>query len=181
MRKSSSVAFLHVEPPSLSPLRHANGTGSLKDIVSKYNVIKKSKTPATDRLFINSPLLSNTKHEEYNSAVSTLHYLAKRIRPDILTAVSFCATRVLHPSVEDQSMLERMLSYIYSTIEKKFILRIGADCTIKTYVDSSFGLYADGKSVTIMLGPAPIFVKSSKQKIVTRSSTESELVGISDA
>ena len=32
-----------------------------------------------------------------------------------------------------------------------------------------------------MLGRATIYVKSSKQKIVTRSSTESELVGISDA
>jgi hypothetical protein len=32
-----------------------------------------------------------------------------------------------------------------------------------------------------MLGKATIYVKSGKQKIVTRSSTESELVGISDA
>ena len=51
-------------------------------------------------------------------------------------------------------------------------------------MDSSFGVYDDGKSITgivIMLGRATIYVKSSKQKIVTRSSTESELVGISDA
>ena len=112
----------------------------LEDIVSKYIVIEKSKTPATDRLFItdiNSQLLSNTKREKYHLAVVTLHYLAKRIRPDILTAVSFCATRVLHPSVEDQLKLERILNYICSTIEKKFILGIRADCTIKTYVDSS--------------------------------------------
>ena len=32
-----------------------------------------------------------------------------------------------------------------------------------------------------MLGNAPIYVKSGKQKIVTRSSTEAELVGISDS
>jgi hypothetical protein len=31
-----------------------------------------------------------------------------------------------------------------------------------------------------MLGDAMVYVKSGKQKIVTRSSTESELVGISD-
>lgn len=51
-------------------------------------------------------------------------------------------------------------------------------------MDSSFGVYEDGKSITgivIMLGGANIHVKSSKQKIVTRSSTESKLVGISDA
>jgi hypothetical protein len=32
-----------------------------------------------------------------------------------------------------------------------------------------------------MLGNAPIYVKSGKQKIVTRSSTEAELVGITDS
>jgi hypothetical protein len=40
------------------------------------------------------------------------------------------------------------------------------------------------KSVTgviIMIGRATVYVKSGKQKIITRSSTESELVGLSDA
>ena len=35
--------------------------------------------------------------------------------------------------------------------------------------------------VVIMIGNATIYVKSGKQKIVTRSSTEAELVGVSDA
>ena len=35
--------------------------------------------------------------------------------------------------------------------------------------------------VVIMLVDAPVYVKSGKQKIVTRSSVEAELVGISDA
>lgn len=51
-------------------------------------------------------------------------------------------------------------------------------------MDASFGLYEDGKSVTgvaIMIGDASIYVRSGKQKIVTKSSTESELVEISDA
>ena len=51
-------------------------------------------------------------------------------------------------------------------------------------VDSSFGTYEDMKSVTgtiIYLGEAPMYFKSSKQKVVTRSSTEAELIGISDA
>ena len=113
----------------------------------------------------------------------TMHYLAKRVRPDILTAVSFCATKVLAPTVEDQSKLDRILGYLQSTPTQQLILRIGDKPVLRAYVDSSFGTYADCKSVTgavIMLGDAPVCFKSSKQKIVSRSSTEAELVGISD-
>ena len=114
----------------------------------------------------------------------TLHYLAKRVRPDILAAVSFCATRVLSPSDQDQVKLERILGYLSTTLDQKLLLRIGDSMEVRAYVDSSFGTYPDSKSVTgtvIFLGGAPIYFKSSKQKVVTRSSTEAELIGISDA
>lgn len=116
--------------------------------------------------------------------VMTLYYLAKRVRPDILTSVSWCASRVLNPTQEDEKKLDRILEYLLNTIDQKLILRIGKDVVLRAFVDASFGLYEDGKSVTgvvIMIGNAIIYVKSGKQKIVTRSSTESELVGISDA
>ena len=83
-------------------------TGYLKDIVSEYYVIMKSKTPATDRLFvtdISGPLLSNTKREEYHSAVMTLHYLAKRIRPDILTKKNRNSRLLGHVSFDGQNHL----------------------------------------------------------------------------
>jgi hypothetical protein len=161
--------------------------GYLKELFKKYKVTKKCKTPATDSLFIsseNSPELSRVKREQFHSVVMTLHYLAKRTRSDILTAVSFCATRVLNPTEEDEKKLDRIMSYLLETQDHKLVLRIGTNVEIRAHVDSSFGVYDDGKSVTgvvIMIGGAPIYVKSSKQKIVTRSSTEAELVGISDA
>jgi len=56
---------------------------------------------------------------------------------------------------------------------------------VKCYVDAAYGLHDDGKSVTgsvITLGESgPIHAKSSKQKIVTKSSTEAELVAASDS
>jgi hypothetical protein len=55
---------------------------------------------------------------------------------------------------------------------------------VRAFVDASFGTYDDVKSVTgviIMIGRATVYVKCGKQKIITRSSTESELVGLSDA
>jgi hypothetical protein len=113
-----------------------------------------------------------------------LHYLAKRIRSDILTAVSFAATRVLCPDEDDLKKLERILSYLLYTKDQKMVLRIGSEILVRAFVDASFGTYDDMKSVTgviIMIGRATVYVKRGKQKIITRSSTESELVGHSDA
>ena len=161
--------------------------GYVKDVIRKYGVTKAFKTPAGDGLFTsdeNSPALSPEKCALFLSAVMTLHYLAKRVRPDTLAAVSWCATRVLHPTEEDERKLDRILGYLLHTQDQTLILRIGEKCELRAYVDSSHGVYPDGKSVTgvvHMIGDAPVYFKASKQPIVTRSSTESELVGISDA
>ena len=64
------------------------------------------------------------------------------------------------------------------------VLRTGRFFHLNAFVDASFGIYSDMKSVTgvvIKIGEATIYVKSGKQKILTRSSTEAELVGLSDA
>ena len=64
------------------------------------------------------------------------------------------------------------------------VLRVGDKIEVRAYVDASFGTYQDMKSVTgvmIMIGGACVYIKSGKQKIITRSSTEAELVGLSDA
>ena len=64
------------------------------------------------------------------------------------------------------------------------VLGIGPEIQLKAYIDTSFGTYEDVKSVTgivLMIGNATVYVKSGKQKIVTRSSTGAELVGLSDA
>jgi hypothetical protein len=56
--------------------------------------------------------------------------------------------------------------------------------TVLGYVDASYGVHADMKSHTgtvIGIGRGPIFCKSSTQKINTKSSTESDLVGLSDS
>lgn len=66
--------------------------GYVVDVITKYNVTKQCRTPATDRLFhttADSPLLTSEKRELFRSCVMTLYYLAKRIRPEILIAISY--------------------------------------------------------------------------------------------
>jgi hypothetical protein len=116
--------------------------------------------------------------------VMRLFYLAKRVRPDILLATTFLSTRISKPSNQDRQKLDRIIAYINGTKE----LCLNFDCSkgldVIAYVDASFGVHKEFKSHTgsiINLGNNPIHVKSSKQKLNTKSSTEAELVGVSDS
>ena len=54
---------------------------------------------------------------------------------------------------------------------------------LKGYADASYGVHQDAKSHTglfITLGRGPILVKSYKQKCVTKSSCEAEIIALSD-
>jgi hypothetical protein len=55
--------------------------------------------------------------------------------------------------------------------------------SINSFIDASFACHPDIKSHTgqfTSLGGGAISTKSSKQRLVTKSSTEAELVGLSD-
>jgi hypothetical protein len=54
---------------------------------------------------------------------------------------------------------------------------------VHTYIDASYAVHRDAKShtgVVITLVGGAIYCKSSKQKVVSKSSTEAELIGVSD-
>jgi hypothetical protein len=62
-------------------------------------------------------------------------------------------------------------------------LRPGKTVQIEADIDASYGVHSDGKShsaLHLSLGARNIFAKSTKQKIVCKSSTEAELVALSD-
>jgi hypothetical protein len=117
--------------------------------------------------------------------VAKLLYLAKRVRPDILTTISFLATRVKEPTFQDSIKLNRVCRDIRSTKEKCIVLKASGD--VVAYVDASHAIHSkDGKSHTgvyVTLGEGPIFVRSTKQSstVMTKSSTEAEIVALSDA
>jgi hypothetical protein len=117
--------------------------------------------------------------------VAKLLYIAKRTRPDLLLSVSFLSTRVNSPDIDDWSKLNRLLKYINGTKSLGIILSPEPDgqTMLRAFIDASYGVHRDGKShsgMLLSLGCGPILVKSSKQKIVTKSSTEAELVALSD-
>jgi hypothetical protein len=146
-------------------------------------------TPATDHLFDvreDAQKLSKTDADFFRSYVAKMLYVCKRCRPEGLTAVSFLSTRVQDPDIDDLAKLRRLLGYLLGSRERVIILRIGDQIKVSVYADAAYAVHAlSGRSHTgcvITVGDAgPVFVKSSKQKIVTKSSTEAELVALSDS
>jgi hypothetical protein len=160
--------------------------GYINELLKQHHIDGTTTTPANENLFKikeQSKLLLNDKKEEFHSIVAKLLYLAKRVRPDILVSTIFLTTRVTNPTEDDWFKLERVLKYLNGTKEIGMILSANDIIQIFAYVDAAFGCHADYKGHTggfISLGNGPVHVKSSKQKLVTKSSTESELVGLSD-
>jgi hypothetical protein len=128
-----------------------------------------------------SPLLSNPKN--FRSPCMALMYLARLKRPDILNAVSVLATRTAAPTEEDRAKLERVFGYLKKT--KLLGLRFSkGDSKLRIYADGAHGFHPEGSGqggIIITYGSAPIYSKSWKVKIITRSSTETELVVLEEA
>ena len=160
----------------------------VRDILSECGVTLPRATPAAETLFevrSNVVKVSPTEAAFFHTYVMKILYLAKRVRPECLTAVSFLTTRVHDCDIDDMAKLKRLLGYLLGTRDRGIILRIGEHMAVRAFIDAAYGVHtSSGKSHTgcaIVLGDAgALSCKSTKQKIVTKSSTEAELVGLSD-
>jgi len=157
------------------------------EIIAGAGVVAERKTPATETLFEVriAPKLDPAKRDYFRSYVAKLLYVSKRVRPEMLAAVSFLSTRAAEPDIDDLAKLHRVLGYLLGTRERGVVLRIGDTMTVSAFVDAAYGVHTgSGKShsgCAIVLGNnGPVHVKSTKQKLVTKSSTEAELVALSD-
>jgi hypothetical protein len=160
----------------------------INDILVKYSSIRGIvATPAKDDFLTvdaSSPLLNDSDKADFHSLVARLLYLAKRVRPDILFPVVWLSTKVQSPSSYDFAKLKRVVRYLRGTPTLGIVLTSPASSTLDFSIDASFGVHADAKShtgVVVSYGYGPLFASSRKQSIVTKSSTEAELVGTADA
>jgi hypothetical protein len=160
--------------------------GYIRDILDDLKVDGYRVTPATDFLFEVTEgfdVVPDDKMKEYHSIVARLLYLALRVRPDILTSISFLASRVGKCTSEDWEKLQRVLMYLNGDPDLGIVLRPNESLSMYAYVDASFAVHPGMSSHTggvLTMGSGPLYVMSKKQGLVTKSSTESELVGVSD-
>ena len=149
---------------------------------------KFASTPAINNIFDKgeSPLLNDKNSGIFHSYVMRVAYLAKRVKPELSVAVSYMSTQVTKPNENDLRKLDRSIRYVRDHVGAGITLiakGTGKIVEVTAHIDASFGCHENGKShtgVCISLGDGPVFVRSVKQKIVTKSSTEAELVALSD-
>jgi hypothetical protein len=163
--------------------------GMCDEIVNSCGVEGVATSPAMGTLFEvdpnKTPLDNTAKQEWFHSYVAKLLYLAKRVKPECLTTVSYLATRVNKADTDDIGKLNRLLRYLRYSAGRGIRLCPGErGVCVRAYIDAAYGVHVDGKSHTgsaLMIGDNGLcYVKSGKQSITVKSSTEAEFVGTSD-
>ena len=143
-------------------------------------------TPAAKNLFnidSKSELLNKKEREEFHPCVAKGLYIGKRSRPDIQMPIVVLLSRVTKPNQSDLQKLVRIAKYLKGT--KKLCLTLGIDDVriLKWMVDSSHAVHDDFKGHTggcLSWGIGSPISISQKQKLNSRSSTESEIIGVDD-
>lgn len=138
--------------------------------------------PTVEEQIRNMQALNAEESALYRSIVASCLYLSKRSRPDWLYAVNSLCRHAQSPTLGDKIALGRLLKYANKTKSKKLRLKC-EELELKVYIDASFANNEDRKStsgVVIMLGGAVLWAKSAKQNIISKSSTEAELIALSD-
>ena len=144
------------------------------------------KTPAPDNLFVvneDCEKLSEAASADFHTIVAKTLYVTKRARPDTCLAIAFLTTRVRAPDVDDWRKLSCLMEYLRNDRLRPLILSADGSGVLMWYVDASFAVHPNMRSHTggvFTMGRGFPINSSTKQKLNTRSSTESELVAVDD-
>jgi hypothetical protein len=127
--------------------------------------------------------LAQKKDVEFHNLVAKTLYATKRARPDTCTAIAFLTTRVREPDKDDWTKLAHLMRYIRVTRTMPLILSANGRDILKWWVDASFAVHPNMRGHSgggLSLGCGFPIVSSTKQKLNTRNSTETEIVGADD-
>jgi hypothetical protein len=176
---------MHVEYNPSSGLVLLSQPGYIDKILKEFQIGPdyKSEVPYSKSLF-DVDEGDTYQVELFRSRVMMLSYLCKT-RPDIRLSVAYLSTRVSNPTKKDHLKLLRVAKYLNATKHLKFRI-LTKDLQLYVSADASYAINVDCKSQSgVMLwlgwGDSSFYCSSKKQSLVTRSSTESELVALTSA
>ena len=130
-----------------------------------------STTPAANHLFQtneNAEKLGATDAVLYHHLVAKFLYLGKRMRPDLLTAISFLCTRIQNPDVDDFKKLGRCLRYLRDSKHLSLTLEADDMTVIQWWVDASFATHPNCRShngATLSFGKGSVYSLSCKKNL----------------
>jgi hypothetical protein len=158
--------------------------GYIKSMLSKFQVSKVSKTPSTKDFFERGKETELVDPTLFLSKLMSCMYLAIGTRLDILKEVVFLATKCKCPILSDMKKIDRVLQYINYSRDKVRVFKV-KDLSVWIYIDAAYGVHQNGRShsgCVITLGEhgGTVDARSSKQSLVTLSSTEAEIVAVHD-
>jgi hypothetical protein len=159
--------------------------GYVKEILKEYQPRRSYPTPCTEDIFKRPPEELDgdpVDVTEYLSKLMKLMFLATRTRPDLQLTLSVLSTKARNPNVHDMERLDRVVGYLLETKDKGLWINI-SNLKLHAYFDASWACHSDLKGhsgILITLGKngLPLIWKSKKQKVVSRSSTEAELIAM---
>jgi hypothetical protein len=120
---------------------------------------------------------------DYKSRVAKVMYLATKTRPDLLFTVSTLASRASEPYEADVKSLNHLYEYINSNQKVPLKFKC-SDMTLSASVDASHDIHRDSKGhsgLIVSIGGVPVFHRSTKQKNVSTSAMQAEIVALFDS
>ncbi|KAJ5504596.1 hypothetical protein N7463_007470 [Penicillium fimorum] len=124
----------------------------------------------------------------YQQKVGSAGYATTITRPDAAKATARLAQFLTNPSPQHQQAADRVITYLYSTRNLAIEYSAGAASagmdSVQFASDASYGDHLDRKSSAgyiCQVYGGPVDWKASKQHTVTTSTTEAELLGLSEA
>ena len=128
-------------------------------------------------------LLLGDKTDEFHLVTAKLLHISKRSRPNADTLVAYLTTRVTKSTNYDWYKLKRGLKWLKQKINDERISGVVGEGIIQTWIYVSYGVHVDMRGQTggaISMGRGTLMNKSMKKKLNTKSSPETEVIGVSD-
>jgi hypothetical protein len=154
-------------------------------VIEEFGDRGESKTPGSNELLIDdlSEPLDENERIKFHAVVAKLLYLVKRCRPDCLLVVSKLSGRVTCANQGDLNKLNKLMGYLSGTKNFGILIKWDIPFKIEFFVDASYMSDSEGRSrtgVVMTINGYALACWTSKQKLVARSSTEAELIGLSE-
>jgi histone deacetylase 1/2 len=177
--------FLGIEVYRDNSGMYLKQTKYIRDLLKKFNMENASSCPTpmvTGRQFTTKgELMSNPTH--YRQAIGALQYLTNT-RPDIAFAVNKLSQYMSSPTIDHWQGIKRILRYLHGTTNLGLHIKPSTDLDIAGFSDADWATSIDDrKSMAgqcVFLGETLVSWASRKQKVVSRSSTESEYRALAD-